>query len=163
MTEEKKLEHYEMLYIIPNKFTDEEAIKVGDKVKTIITDNGGVITLFANWGKKKLAYQIKKFNHGYYQLVEFDVAPMNLAKINKVLRMASDVLRHQIIKKEIKTEEELARDKKIAEKIAAKSMEKKELDEKIEEKKIEDKKKKKMDLKDLDEKLDKILDTDDLI
>jgi small subunit ribosomal protein S6 len=168
MLAEKKLniEHYEMLYIVSNKYAEDEANGVGDKIKNIITDKGGVITHTENWGKKKLAYKIKSNNYGYYQLAEFDLEKDKLVEVEKLIRLSSDILRHQVVKKRIKTAEEIERDKKIAEKIAAKNIEEKEEEEKTEEKKIEVKKieeKKKVNLKDLDEKLDKILETDDLI
>lgn len=157
--------HYEMLFIIPNKFTEEESVEIVSKVKEIVSDNGGTITYEENWGKKKMAYAIDHNNHGYYNLVEFDSERENIARMEKLLRMSADVLRHMIVTKKVKTEEEKKEEKKIAEKIAAKNIEKKEAEEKKEEKeqKTAKKEEKKVDLKDLDEKLDSLLDTDDLL
>jgi uncharacterized Zn finger protein (UPF0148 family) len=73
--------------------------------------------------------------------------------------MMSEVLRHQIITKKVKTEEEIKKEKEITKKIAAKQAEEK----KTLEEKERAKDKKKIDLEDLDEKLDKILETDDLL
>ncbi|MBU1864723.1 MAG: 30S ribosomal protein S6, partial [Candidatus Omnitrophica bacterium] len=156
--------HYEMLFIIPNKYTDNEAVEIASKIKTIVSENGGEITHEANWGKKKLAYPIDRNHHGYYNLIEFDAEREKLAKIDRLLRMMSEVLRHQIVRKKLKTIKEIEEEKKIAEKIAAKSMEKIEAEEKEEKAKKQDEKpEKKVDLEDLDEKLDKILDTGDLL
>lgn len=157
--------HYEILFILPNKFTQDEADKIAESVKKDITDNSGVITYNESWGKKKLAYPIDTNNHGYYYLYEFDLEGEKLAKLEKLLTMSQDVLRHMIVKKRVVTEDEKKEEKRIAEKIAAKSLEKKEEEEKKEEKKKEEQKsdKKKVDLEELDEKLDKILDTGDLL
>jgi small subunit ribosomal protein S6 len=153
--------HYEILFIIPNKFTEEEANSITDKVKKIITGEEGAITFSEFWGKKQLTYPIKQNNYGYYSLLEFDLDGEKLVKINKILRMSSDVIRFQIVKKKIKTAEQLEKEKKISEKIADKNIAK---EKKAEEEKNKDKDRgKNLELKDLDEKLDDILDTKDLI
>jgi len=150
-----EIPHYELLYIISNKYSEDELAPIVEKVKKIINDNGGNISHNEEWGKKRLAYPIKHFRHGYYNLVEFDLEGEKIAKIDIALRMASEILRHQIVKKKQKTVEEIKREKEIAEKITDIK--------KAKEKKDEDKNDKKVELKDLDEKLDKILETDNLL
>ncbi|MFA6994846.1 MAG: 30S ribosomal protein S6 [Patescibacteria group bacterium] len=160
--------HYEVLFIIPNKFTDDEAKNVAGQVEKILTTGGANITLREYWGKKRLAYEIKHNAFGYYGLFEFDLEGANLAKIDQNLRLSADVLRHQIVVKKLKTDEELAREKKIRAKIDSKKA--------VDEKKQEEKTKTsspssasskvadhRVDLKDLDEKLEGILNAKDLI
>jgi small subunit ribosomal protein S6 len=149
--------HYELLYIVPNKFTEDELKPIIEKIGKIISDKGGKITLTEEWGKKRLAYPVKNFSYAYYILVEFDLEGDKLAKIDKDLRMMSEIMRHQIVAKKLKTEEEIKKEKEISEKIVAKQVKK----EKTEVEK--EKKKEKIDMEELDEKLDKILETDDLL
>jgi len=167
MSKTKKAEtsHYEILFIIPNKFTEDESKTVMDMVEKTITDNGGQITLSEYWGKKRLAYEIKHNTYGYYGLFEFDVAGELLAKIDQTLRLSADVLRHQIVIKKIKSQEEVDRDQKIQAKINSKKVEvdKKEKEVEKTKKTSSTRKEKKVDLKDLDEKLEGILNADDLI
>ncbi len=165
-TKKEEIGHYEILFIIPNKFTDDESKVVMTKIEKTIADNGGKITLNEYWGKKKLAYEIKHNAFGYYGLFEFDLEGKNLAIVDKALRLSTDVLRHQIVVKKTKTTEELAREKEIKSKIDSKKAEE-------EKKQIEKtkkapssavkKEKEKIDLKDLDEKLEGILSAKDLI
>ncbi|MDD5032343.1 MAG: 30S ribosomal protein S6 [Patescibacteria group bacterium] len=155
--------HYEILFIIPNKFTEGEADSVVVKVKKIITEEGGNITFSEFWGKKQLAYPIKQNSYGYYSLLEFDLDGEKLAKINRVLRMSNDVIRFEIVRKKVKTAEQLEKAKKISEKIAVKNMAKEQKAEEKETLKQVQGKEKKLDLKDLDEKLDDILNTKDLL
>ena len=151
--------HYELLYIISNKFSEDEVKPIIAKVNSLIVNNQGKITLAEDLGKKRLSYPIKGFRYGYYLLAKFDLAGENLINVDRALRLMNEVLRHQIITKIVKTAEQIAQDKKIAEKIAARNIkEEKEVKEKIKETDKE-----KVDLKDLDEKLDKILETDDLL
>lgn len=156
-----EIPHYELLYLISNKFSEEEVKPIAEKVNGLITANGGKITASEELGKKRLAYPIKGFRFGYYNLVEFDMVGENLAKLDRALRLADEVLRQQIVVKIVKTEEQIAKEKKIAEKIAAKNM----AAEKVAKEKevAKEKDKDKVELKDLDEKLDKILETDNLL
>ena len=93
------------------------------------------------WGKKKFAYPIDHNNHGYYNLIEFDLEKEKLAKIENTLRMSQEIVRYMTVKKRVKTEEEIQEEKKVAEKIAAKSLEQKEQEEKEEKKEEKDAKK----------------------
>lgn len=174
-TKSSEKSHYEILYIIPNKFTEEEAGGIDEKVKKTISDKGGNITYSENWGNKKMAYPIRGFNHGYYLLHEFDLEGDKLKEINDIFRMDAEILRHQIVKVKRRSPEEIAKEKEEQKKIVAKEEEEKEKakeeKEKAEEQKEkaknkekkEDEGKKKTDLKDLDKKLDDILDSSDLL
>jgi small subunit ribosomal protein S6 len=182
MSKVKKTEnfHYELLYIIPNKFTEDEAKAIDAKIKQQIAAVGGEVNYSEDWGKKKLAYEIGGYNHGYYKLAEFDLAGAKLAELDNFLRLSNDVLRHQIIRAPKRSAEQIMADRKKSEELAAIRKRAKEggaeKPEKAEEKTaglvtetkqqpVEERKsfKKKADLKDLDQKLDDILDTKDLI
>lgn len=151
--------HYELLYLISNKFSEDEVKPIMEKVNSLIAFNQGKITESVELGKKRLAYPIKGFRFGYYNLVEFDMAGENLAKLDRALRLTDEILRQQLVVKVLKTAKQIAQDKKIAEKIAAKNV----AAEKMAKEKIRERDKEKVDLKDLDEKLDKILETDNLL
>lgn len=152
-----KIPHYELLYLISNKFSEDELNPIIETVKKLIKNEGGNITLSEDWGKRYLAYPIKGFNHGYYNLIEFDIDGEKISKINRELTLKAEILRHQIVIKKVKTIEEIEKDKKIAEKIAAKTIS----EEGMEKAKVKDMTK--VDLKDLDEKLDKILEDGNLL
>jgi len=173
-TKSSEKKHYEILYIVSNKFTEEETKGIDESVKKIVTDHEGEITYSENWGKKKFAYPIKGFNHGYYLLFEFDLWGKDLAEVDHLLRMSSRVLRHQIIAKRKRSEEEIKKEKEKSaelakkdepEEIIVKKKEEKKKTETVDKKGKETKKeeKKKTDLKDLDKKLDDILSADDLL
>lgn len=160
--------HYEILFILPNKFTDDEAKSLATKVGQTLTDNGGTITHTEYWGKKKLAYEIKHNVYGYYGLFEFDLERESLAKVDQALRLSTDVLRHMIVAKKAKTAEQIARNEAIRAKIdSKKAAEEKQQQEKTpkEEPKSETPKTedKRANLKDLDEKLEGILNAEDLL
>jgi small subunit ribosomal protein S6 len=188
-TKPSGLGHYEILFIIPNKYTEDEAKQVVKEVQKIIEKFSGIITYEEFWGKKKLAYPIQHNHFGYYQLFRFDAEKPQLKEINEILRLFEKIIRHQIIKVKAMTTEEILEQKKkqdelnkkekrqneeqktngpkkIEEKIVKqeKVEEKAVKQEKVEEKTVEEKKAStKENLKNLDDKLQEILEAKDLI
>lgn len=163
---DSKTPHYELLFIVSNKFTEDEVKPIVEEVKKTIETNGGEVSYAEYWGKKELAYAIEHFNHGYYALYEFDAAGEKMMKIDKDLRMNKKVLRHQIVSKRFRTLEEIEQEKQKsqerADKMKSESSQKIKRD-KEEVKEIKEKEEVKVNLQELDEKLDKILETDDLL
>lgn len=171
-TKKTTMGNYEILFIVPNKFTEDEAKQIIEKVEAMITSGGGNISFREYWGKKKLAYEIKHNAYGYYSLAEFNVEKSAVLAIDQALKLYTDVLRHQIVVKNTKSEKEVARNKKITEKIEAKKAEETKEAKKQEEKELLESKpkttktnlkKSSAGLKDLDEKLADILNANDLI
>ncbi len=122
MSSKKKVDsgYYEILFIVANKFTEDEAKQIISKVEGIINQSGAKVEYQEYWGKKKLAYPIKHNNHGYYALMEFSAEKTALDTINNALRLSNEVLRHQIVAKQKKSEAQLAKEQAIQEKIKAK-------------------------------------------
>ncbi|HOE81219.1 MAG TPA: 30S ribosomal protein S6 [bacterium] len=102
-----QLPRYELLYVVSNKFTGEETEPIAQKVEDLITTNDGNIVYRENWGKRRMSYPIKGFQFGYYRLLEFDLPADKIQEINRYLRLSNDILRHQIIKRQPRTVEEI--------------------------------------------------------
>jgi small subunit ribosomal protein S6 len=145
---------YELAYIIPAKFTEDDVPKINHKITRLILDSGGQIINEESWGKRKLAYPIKQNKFGYYQILKFALDPLVLQKIEHQLKLDSSILRYMTIKVKYRTTTE--KEKKRAE---LKKVEEKKIEEKkIEKPKVE--KVKKISIEDLDEKLEEILKDD---
>lgn len=143
--------NYELLYILPTKYTEEELVPIKESIKKLITSAGGQITLEDNLGKKKFAYPIKKARQGYYLLYEFKLEGLGLKKLDNDLKLNAETLRHLITRKEAKSSSmiQLAKNR-------AKAEQEKNIKD-IQETKEKDKDK--IKLEDLDKKLDEILDS----
>jgi len=102
-----QLPRYELLYVVSNKFTSEETEPIAQKVEDLITASDGNIVYRENWGKRRMSYPIKGFQFGYYRLLEFDLPADKIQEINRYLRLSNDILRHQIIKRQPRTVEEI--------------------------------------------------------
>ncbi len=57
---------YESVIVIDSLLKSEEIEAIIEKVERIINNNGGQIVEIDRWGKKRLAYEIKKRQYGYY-------------------------------------------------------------------------------------------------
>lgn len=68
------------------------------KVEGIIADNGGKIVNIDNWGKKKLAYPIKKHDSAVYVFYTVDMAGEGVRKVEYTLNITDEVIRFLIVK-----------------------------------------------------------------
>lgn len=105
---------YEMLYIIPPPYTEEDAPNIQKSIDKIIEENGGKIIHEENLGNKKLAYPIKDARRGFYILVNFEIPPQNLKSINQKLKLMPEVLRSQIITVKMTTKKPAKKREKLA-------------------------------------------------
>lgn len=76
--------------------------KPANKVKAIVTDNGGKITGEDNWGKRKLAYSIGGHDHAVYVFYTADIEGKNVQKIEAALNITDEVIRFLIVKPDTK-------------------------------------------------------------
>lgn len=107
------MENYELLYIVSNQYTDEEAQKIKKKINELLKANGAILGPEEDLGKKKLAYPIGQTAHGYYFLNEFELEDgSKLAGINNELCLDKEVLRAQIVIKKKLTAKQIENAKK---------------------------------------------------
>jgi small subunit ribosomal protein S6 len=80
--------------------TDEERTAVLDRTKEIITGDKGVIVKIDEWGKRRLAYEIKDALDGVYYILYFEATAQTLAEVTRVLGITDSVLRFMPIRHE---------------------------------------------------------------
>jgi small subunit ribosomal protein S6 len=80
--------------------TDEERTAVLDRTKEIITGDNGVIVKIDEWGKRRLAYEIKDALDGAYYLLYFEATPKTLDEVTRVLGITDSVLRYMPVRHE---------------------------------------------------------------
>jgi len=114
----QNMKHYELMYILPVKVGVDDDQAIHDKIKAMLMSEGAEVTSENNMGKRKLAYPINNVRHGSYMVIEMEIEPLKLAKIQNWLRLSSEILRSQLINKQVKTIEQIAREKAIQERVA---------------------------------------------
>lgn len=90
------MRNYE-LFLIVNPEIDETGINsLVEKVKGWITDSGGSVTKVDLWGKRRMAYQIRKQREGQYVFIQTDMAPTFCTELERNLRFLEPVMRFLI-------------------------------------------------------------------
>lgn len=94
------MKEYEAMVIFDAGLEDEKIEEAVAKVEALIKKNGGQIDKIDSWGKKKLAYPIKKQAMGYYSLYYFKGPEDSIKEMDRVLRISDDVMRHMFVRKD---------------------------------------------------------------
>jgi small subunit ribosomal protein S6 len=86
---------YEVIYVLAPNADNTEAERINAKVNEVVGNFGGKLLKLDNWGRRKLAYPIKRNSRGIFVYVKFAAKPGVVAEIERNLRIADSVLRYQ--------------------------------------------------------------------
>lgn len=76
--------------------------KAAGRVEKIFTDNGGKVKNVDNWGKRKLAYPIKKIEHAVYVFYTVELPSQSVHKVESTLNITDEVIRFLITRPDLK-------------------------------------------------------------
>ncbi len=85
---------YETTFIVNASLDDHQIDSVIEKVREVITKNGGEIRELFKWGRKRFAYTIKKKNNGFYVVFEFMAAGDLIAKLERHYFLDENIMRY---------------------------------------------------------------------
>ena len=92
---------YEIIFII--KSLEEDATNaVIEKFEKLIAANGGTIDKEDRWGKKRLAYEIKKESEGFYVIFYVTCEPACVDECDRVMKITEEILKHMIVRSDEK-------------------------------------------------------------
>ncbi|MEE8367140.1 MAG: 30S ribosomal protein S6 [Thermoanaerobaculia bacterium] len=92
---------YELVFIVDPRLTEDETVALTEAVKELIVASEGEITKEESWGKRRLAYPIKKFKEGSYVLLHVAADGKNpLGEVDQRLRQNDKILRHLVIRRD---------------------------------------------------------------
>jgi small subunit ribosomal protein S6 len=94
------LRDYELVLVVSPDVGDEGFPSTVERVSKFITDRGGEIKNTDQWGRRRLAYPIRRANEGFYAVVHFSAEPTEVRPLEGNLDLAEDVLRHLVVKYE---------------------------------------------------------------
>ena len=89
---------YETIFILDPDLEEAQAQATIEKVKGIITQNNGEILKSEDWGKRKLAYDVKKKPRGHYLLTTFSGSPALLSELHRNFRVMDAVIKFQSVR-----------------------------------------------------------------
>jgi len=89
---------YEVLYIVRPDLDKAQLEQTLTKFQKAVNESGGQFVKLDEWGTRLFAYPIKKFDKGYYVLMEFTATTDQLKKIDERFKLDENILRYQIVR-----------------------------------------------------------------
>jgi small subunit ribosomal protein S6 len=115
---------YESIFILNPTLDETESEKVNLRMQEVIKGNGGEVVRVEKWGKRKLAYPIRKHKKGEYVLVQFQGGAATVAELERNYKMTDAVIKYLTVRLEKEALAHLARQAaaaQAAEAVAAKA------------------------------------------
>jgi len=91
---------YELVAIISPEVDEEGVSRIVDKVTQSINSRGGAVEEVKNWGRRKLAYPLRKFMEADYVLARFKLTPKSVKELEGEISASADILRYLVVKVE---------------------------------------------------------------
>lgn len=94
------MRRYETIFIIPADLTEDEINALIERYQSIITKNKGMVIKVEKWGKRKMAYEIKKQIRGFYVLMDLVSDSAVITELERNFKIDEKILKFMTIKKE---------------------------------------------------------------
>ena len=95
-----KRREYELIFIVHPELDEEGVASLTEKVKSWIDAAGGEVTHTDLWGRRKLAYPIRKQTEGSYVLLRALLPPQTTTELERELKLMEGVLRYLLVRAE---------------------------------------------------------------
>jgi len=136
------MKSYELSYLILPEMSEEEAKAFQEKIASLIKEEGGVLNDQGIIERIRLAYNIQKQSQAYLAVLNFQQEPLKLTELEKKLKLEKQILRYLILfKKKLKP---ISQKRQRPEPI-------------IKKERVVSEKEKKVELQEIDKKLEEIL------
>ena len=99
---------YETVFIADADISEEDVDYITERVSGIVRDFNGKLLKIEKWGRKKLAYEVKKRTKGYYFLLSFLGDHKLTTELERILKLDDRILKYLTVKvdKHIELDEE---------------------------------------------------------
>ena len=91
---------YELGFVIHPEVDQSDVTQAVDKVGQYITAGGGEVTSVDVWGRRALAYPIRKHKEGTYVFLQAQLDPQAILELERNLKLDEEILRHLLIRLE---------------------------------------------------------------
>jgi small subunit ribosomal protein S6 len=89
---------YDLMVLIDSELPEESQTELVDGIKKQIESGGGLLKGHADWGVRKLTFEIRHRTEAHYQLFQLEADPPLLAQLDHSLKIQDAVLRHRVIR-----------------------------------------------------------------
>jgi small subunit ribosomal protein S6 len=95
-----KVNSYEVALIIGPEVEEEGQQAIIEQLSGLLTADGGEVTNVESWGRRRLAYPIKKVHEGYYYFIQGQFSGSALPEMERVAKLSEQILRHMVIRED---------------------------------------------------------------
>ena len=88
------MKDYESIFILSPGTDEAESEKISVRMQEVIKGNGGEVVKVEKWGKRKLAYTVRKHKKGEYVLLQFRGGAMTVAELERNYKMTEAVIKY---------------------------------------------------------------------
>ncbi|GAB3194680.1 30S ribosomal protein S6 [Nesterenkonia suensis] len=94
------MRHYELMVLVDPEVDERTVEPTLGKYMEIVKKDGGSVEEIDIWGRRRLAYEIKKKTEAIYAVVNFHSTPDSAAELDRLLRLNETIMRTKIIRPE---------------------------------------------------------------
>lgn len=87
---------YEVIVVVHPELDETNSKEVIEKITGWITDGGGTVSKVDSWGKRRLAYEIRKLKEGQYYLINTQMPPSHVSELERNIRFLEPVIRSMV-------------------------------------------------------------------
>ena len=92
--------NYEGIFILDPDISADASKAAVVTLQDLVTKNGGRIDNLQDWGRKRLAYKIKKKQEGNYVILNFQLDSQFTKKLEQSLRLNETIIRYLLVNKD---------------------------------------------------------------
>ena len=95
------MRNYELMVILDPELEERTIAPSLDRFLTVVTTSGGTVGKVDIWGRRRLAYEIKKRPEGIYAVIDINAEPAAVAELDRQLNLNESVLRTKLMRPEV--------------------------------------------------------------
>lgn len=92
------MRQYELMVILDPETEERTVDKTMDKFLTVVKNDGGTIDNVDIWGRRRLAYDIKKKSEGIYVVVTMSAEPATAQELDRQLNLSESIMRTKLLR-----------------------------------------------------------------
>ncbi|GAB2773919.1 30S ribosomal protein S6 [Terrabacter sp. AAH1] len=92
------MRQYELMVILDPETEERTVDKTMDKFLTVVKNDGGTVDNVDIWGRRRLAYDIKKKSEGIYVVVTMSAEPATAQELDRQLNLSESVMRTKLLR-----------------------------------------------------------------
>ena len=94
------MRRYELMIILDPNIEERTVVPSIDQFLGVVKTEGGSVEKVDVWGRRRLAYDIKKKSEGIYAVVDLTAQPATVKELDRQLNLNESILRTKVIRPE---------------------------------------------------------------